>query len=298
MPPLPLVIETVFQKFLPTAGAAAMLYALVVFLFGSRLRMVAAWLALAGAWGVANMSFDSWQGLLNWKPWSEGGKPIDWLPWVAMAAMTVGAVSEFAIPWYVRLILFGGLAGASGWILTPEIVRQNEATAEMVRQKDWMMILASAAVAGLNSFVSWCVAKRHPGGLVALTQSVSLMGCAMVLIYANSAKMMDISMALGAGLFGIALLASLTKSDAGTASSAMGVLLPGLMLIGWQGTSSDIPKDAFIAAGAAPVAMGLTLLIPAARLSGRVGWIVPLGTLALPVGWALMRSMQFGSLAV
>jgi hypothetical protein len=296
MPPLSEVLNAIFQKFLPAAGTAAMVYATVVLLFGSRPRMIGAWLAMALAWGVVNMNFNYPLRLLEWQPWAEGGKPIDWLPWVAMAAMTVGVFSDAALPWFLRLILFAGLAGASAWLLVPESV--DSSTGVVVREKDWPMLLAAAAVAGLNSCVTWYLARRHPGGVVPLIQSVSLLGCSMVLIYANSAKLMDVSVGLGSAMFGIALMAWLTKSDAGIVSSALGVLLPGLMLIGWQGTGSDIPKDAVIAAGTAPVAMGLTLLIPAARLSGRVGWIVPLGTLALPVGWALARSMQFGSLAV
>jgi hypothetical protein len=210
--------------------------------------------------------------------------------------MTVGTLSEIPVPWLVRLVIYGAAAIGTGWMITPELVQQ--AGGETVKKKDWLMMALVAGGAGLNAVVGWYLAQRHPGGLVPFTQSLSLMGCGGIIIYAHSAKMMDISMAFGSGLFGIALVASLTQSNAGFATSAMGMLLPAMAITARQGTVSNVPMDSFIAVAVAPGVMGLSLLLPVDKLLGRLSWLVPLGFLSIPLGWAMMRAMQFEELAI
>jgi len=106
---------------------------------------------------------------------------------------------------------------------------------------------------------------------VAAWQAAIFLGAGIVLLYAHSARFMDIGVILSFAMLGVAVAASSGKADASGAVPAGVAFLPGLMLNGRILTESHVPLTSFWLIALAPLAL-TPFLIPA--LNRKHGWIV------------------------
>lgn len=169
-------------------------------------------------------------------------RPITKLHW---ATWTLRAMTVVALAW---------------WVL-PE---------QMWQETAWL-----AVAYALTGFALWLLleflAARPPGGDVPLLLALAFVTAGVVLVQANTARLMDATIVLFAACAGIGVVAAWKRLDAGPLSSAAGILLPGLLLMGHYDTSdfSQVPWPAFALPAVAPLALATTLPLhdwPANRL--------------------------------
>ena len=123
-----------------------------------------------------------------------------------------------------------------------------------------------------GSLALWVVldhlaACGFPAEITALQALVALLAGG-VMLYAHSAKFMDMATILGSALLGVAVVAGSVKVDARGAIPAFVGLLPGLLVSGRVLTTSEVPVASFVLAAVAPLAL-LPWLVP--NLSRRTG---------------------------
>jgi hypothetical protein len=144
------------------------------------------------------------------------------------------------------------------------------------------------------------LARRGPGGWSALLPAVAFGAAAVVLLHAHTAKLTDVATLAGASLAGLAAGAWQRQSDAGGMAPGVAVLLPGVLLVGQQGTVSEtLPASAFAVAALAPLAASVLLLPGASRLTGWRRAAAGVLLVLVPAGMAVAlavtnESLDFG----
>lgn len=264
-PPLDEVLGAVQQVMLPAAGASAFVFAAVL-LLGRRSANPGAALAVgaglvAGNWDKVPM------------PAEQTASAWTHLPTYAAILLAVGLVTQLLVDAADRY----------------EFLRRFRAAFTFAKWPTRALVLAVAAgpvipadpgfdraqfyalfVAG--SLALWVVldhlaACGFPAEMTALQALVALLAGG-VMLYAHSAKFMDMATILGSALLGVAVVAGSAKVDARGAIPAFVGVLPGLLVSGRALTTSEVPVASFVLAAVAPLAL-LPWLVP--NLSRRTG---------------------------
>ncbi len=169
----------------------------------------------------------------------------------------------------------------SGWLISPEAAAQGT----------WLRPAFAAAM-----LLSWVIldgiARAGASGQVAAYQSAIFLTAGIILLYAHSARFMDIGMILSFTMLGIAVAAGAAKADASGAVPAGIALLPGLMLNGRMLTESQVPLECFWLVGLAPLALA-PFAIPA--LTCKNGWAIRILRAVLvliPIALAVMLAAE------
>lgn len=291
LPPTEEILEVLRHAVLPAAVTALVIAAVLgglVYLcsrFASldwrRPAPAVAVFALASAVWAGNLSREVFPTALPPVP---DAKPWHWA-WVAFQL-------AFAVELVARLpgvgvgaanLLRGAAAGvAASYVIPPGV--QAEA-------RWWLPAFAFAAA------VQWgavdAVARRLPGGWVAAGVALACGGAGAVLIHAESAGFMDVTVFLAAGLAVLALLAWVTASDAGSAAAVSTLPMLALLALGRHLRDSNVSPITFLIAGFAPLSMALFLLPGLRRLANwRLGGAMLALAVAGPSGYAIFRAMS------
>lgn len=274
LPPAKLVQEAVLNDVLPPFAAAAVVFAVVVGVFGRRLAGVGAVLALAAGWAAGNARGEV-------VPWVPDGKRVEWVPWLAAAAAAAGLLTRVPrLPAGVGWAVWSAVAAFAAVKLVP---------AEYVTGRWWAVpafVLLNAAV----GFGLAALSRRDPGAGVPVFAAVALFAASGVLIHAHSARLMESATIAGAALFGIAAVALFGKADAGAAMPAVAVFLSGLLLIGHYETYSEVPAVSFALPAVAPLAAAAVLVPPLTRLGGLRLRLLQFTLVLVPLAVALWRA--------
>jgi len=281
MPPLPPakdVLDALHHAVLPAAGGAALVVCLFA-LLGRRAAALGSAVAAVVGFGWANFTFDavSWENTGRVIPWkADGPTPVwHWLPRAALVLVVVGLLSRgigllatHVLPthrwWGANLLVWSARLAAvvvvSGWLV-------SEAAAT---ESPWLRVAFPAVM-----LLSWValdgVARYGAGAQVAAYQSAIFLTAGAILLYAHSARFMDLGVIVGCVMFGVAVAAGAAKVDASGAVPAGVGFLPGLMLNGRLLTESNVPVTAFWLVALAPLTL-LPFLIPAVARQNR--WLV------------------------
>jgi hypothetical protein len=305
LPPAHYVLEALQLAAVPSALAAAAVFAVILLAGGNRWAAPGAALALAAGAAIGNWYQPSlpwlsekpdwqWLSVLGdqltvpapvWKP---DGPAWHWLLWMGLAALAVGLLTRLPyVPGVVRWLVRAAAAGLAAWLLVPADLREETA---------WYVAAFAAAV-----FVEWALlehlCKRSPGGGIPLGLALTFFAAAAVLIHAHTALFTNVATFLGASLGGIAVAAR-RRADAGGAAPGVAVLLPGLLLTGQTTTFSEVPLTSFLLVALAPLALLPTLVPPLGRWQGirlkLLQFILILATLVVAVVLAMRaESLEF-----
>jgi len=247
----------------PAAGAAAVFFALDLICFGRKSSLIAAAWAMVIGCGVANY----FRGALPWLPEPRPGLPLvgwHWIPLLFLLAQHDAMFGRATGPaaWGVRVRILL-IAGAAAYLLVPAEMRAK-----------WWPLAAFAAAIAIGWVGSDAVARQNPGGLVGLGLSLAMFGASFVMAHAHSARFADALSIPAAALFGISVVALFAKVDVGGAIPGIAVVLPAVLLVGYDQTFSEIPWYAFLLAALPPVTIGLLAVPPFSRLTGFKKWFV------------------------
>ncbi|MGL4554882.1 MAG: hypothetical protein ACRC33_27255 [Gemmataceae bacterium] len=285
MPPWSEVQDALLRVVLPAAGAAASVFLLIRLLGRERLTPLAAAAALAagvvaGVWCREPAPLLPEGGLLaalgNSLERPPAGadvpRPYFWLTWSVLAALLVDVLA--------RLPRVPPSAGWAARALVAACAPRRRGGDDLRNERPWLPWALAA-----SSLALWAVGhelgRGRRGGLVPLVYAAAFAAAGVVLLHAHTARLTDLALIPAFALFAVAAAAALLPGDAGAAAAAA-VYLPGLMLIGQQGTFSDVPTAAFALAGLSPLAalpvplrgwkgaaaqVGLPLLVAAAAVA-------------------------------
>jgi hypothetical protein len=212
--------------------------------------------------------------------------PLYWLAYLAGLAMLVEMLLPMLVVpaealWVVRTVI----ALLAGRLLTPGFQRMEHAWIP------WALGLAILLEWGILA----TLARRWRDGVVPTALGFCCVAASMVLIAAAYATACDYALLAGAALAGPALVSWNCPSDTAPAGAACAVILPGLVLAGYNGSTDEaIPIWSFMLAGLAPLAL-LPLCLPAlARQEGLARWlpglVLPLIPAVLAVVWAMQTA--------
>lgn len=318
MPPLPpteLVLEKLHQLVVPAAGAAALIVCLFLLLgrwaaaLGAAAAVVVAF--LTANFTLANIPFGekpTWENtyrLIVWKPVDKPENPAPgwhWLPRAGLVLVVVGLLSRWAGLLASRLL-------AERWCWVANVIVWLPRITAVYIVSGWLASGTAAArwpelgyelpVVMLAIWVALDgVARAEAGPQVAAYLSIMLMAGATLLIYAHSAKFMDIAVILGSAMFGIAVAARIGKADTSGAIPAGVAFLPGLILGGRPSLGEhQVPAACFWLVALTPVVL-LPFLIPV--LSRTKHWLVPTARAILvlaPIIIAVVLAAQHEKLA-
>ncbi|MGC1274851.1 MAG: hypothetical protein WBC44_14180 [Planctomycetaceae bacterium] len=287
MPPLAEVIDTLLKVVLPATCAAAIVFVLVAKLAPARLAPAAAALALM----VGFVAGNHWRGAVEYRLDSERLlTPADlaqafrdtFVPPQSEDA-PLPPPSRYWLPWTAGLALLGGLAARAvpafaGWsirIALAGLATALAVTADLREGVPWFTPAFFAVV-----LAEWLVLERLAGQprrevdersfakpwLAPAAACATFVAASIVLLHAHSARFVDIATIMAASLGTIALLAWLTKTDPASVAPGVAVMLPGLMLVGYQDTFSEVPTASFATIALAPLSLA-ALLLPRLRSS-------------------------------
>lgn len=276
-------------------------------------------LALGSALGVtsgfiwANFSLDNsidretgallWWNTYRLLPWM--GEPAsrygwDWLALAALILVGVGLVTHWlrllsarfapdrrgvislALVWLPRII---ALYALSGWPVSERVASESPA----LRWEILLIMLASWGVLDR-------LARLHPGPEIVLDQGIMCIAAGIVVLFAHSARFMEVMMALGGALVGVSLVAFLVKSNVTGAIPAAVIFLPGLMLAGRSSLSSRVPDASFWLVALSPL-MLLPWLLP--LLARKKGWYpraIRMAMVLVPLILAVALAAQYEEL--
>ncbi len=257
-PPLDEVLGAVQQVMLPAAGASAFVFAAAL-LLGRRFANPGAVLAVcaglvAGNWDKVPMPAEPTESAWTHLPKSTAILLIVGL----VTQLLVDAADRFEFlhrfrstfhlaKWPIRALV---LAFASGPVIPAE--------PGLDRTQFYALFVA-------GSLALWVVldhlaACGFPAEITALQALVALLAGG-VMLYAHSAKFMDMATILGSALLGVAVVAGSANADARGAIPAFVGLLPGLLVSGRALTTSEVPVASFVLVAVAPLAL-LPWLVP------------------------------------
>ena len=285
LPPLADVMEMVQTRFLPAAGAAAIVFGILA-LAGKRARPVASAVAivaglLAGNW--YNSPFPIAQ-------WKEPSAARFYLPHAAVLLLIVGC--------FASLLEDLTTAGSkwSRFIVTTIVWNLRAFAVGIVAY----FVLPSEVGLPFSMFFAvlslslWFTLERSSlDGSGAEAGLIAYLGCATaggVMLFAHYASFMDYAMILGASFLGLAVIAAHGKFDLRGAVPAYVGIIPGLLVSGKTLTDSQTPPTCFWIAGLLPL-IALPGLIPVVnRNLGRYAFVLRVGLVMLVsvgvLGWA------------
>jgi hypothetical protein len=285
MPPLPppsLMMDVVLGAVLPPLAVAAVIMAALMLLCGLQRAPLAAALGL-GAAAVLGL----W--LRDALPLVPGDSSWNRLPWAALAALWVGRVARLPqLQPGAGSLLRAAAAILVALVVIPPTLRGNH---------DWLAPAFATVV-----FAEWTLleylAAESPGGSVPLCLAVVCLGAGGVLIHAGSALLMNAAIVLASALAGIALVAWWARADAGGAVPAVAVLAPGILLLGYEETFSEVPWLAFALPALTPLALieALPLSHWQGRRAGAVRLTLMLVLILVPLATAIYLAHAAGPL--
>lgn len=281
MPPLPPtkdVLDALHHTALPAAAGAALVTAAFLSL-GRWAAALGAAVAVAVGFGWANYTFDSlsWSNTTRVIPWyAEDGAPA-WhrLPRAAALLLVVGLLSRWAGLltgrlldekhwWAASLFVWAARVGAVA-VVAPGLV-PDAAAADQFWLRPALMAAMLAVWVALDG-----VARDQAGTEVAAYLAAAFVVAGAVLLYAHSARFMDVAVMCGCAAAGVAIVSFPTRADTSGAVPLGVVGLPALMLHGRVSLDSQVPVTSFVLVALAPVAL-LPFLIPAVSRQPR--WVV------------------------
>ena len=254
-PPLADVLDATQHIMLPAAGASAFVFAAVLLLgrrfanLGAALAMVAG--LLAGNWEKVPMP-----AVPTASAWTH-------LPLYALVLLSVGLLTQLvgdAVPrlrlanWPTRALVLGFAADA--------VIPADPG----LDRPQFYALFVAGSLALWFTFDRLAECDSHAE--VAATMGVTALLGGGVMLYAHSAKFLDMATTLGSALLGVAVVAGSAKADARGAIPAFVGLLPGLLVSGRALTTSEVPAASFVLAAVAPLAL-VPWLVP--NLSRRKG---------------------------
>jgi len=136
---------------------------------------------------------------------------------------------------------------------------------------------------------------EQTGLLVPTCLSLTFAVAAVVLLHAHSASLTDCATALSAALGGIAV-ASLGRGQARGCYAGVAVALPGLLWVGQQTTSSELPAYVFALVAVAPLCLPLGLLPWGGKQRAGLRWGLACGLTGLVLSLALGLTVASESL--
>ena len=296
LPPWAEVVDAVTQVALPALGTA-----LAIFFVGRWNRWTAPWaaiLALTLGFLVGNHARQGWNFAIGPDEFSaqnlykglyvtvlpgEGEtaqRPPPtrtWLPWMVLTALLMGQLARW-------------LPGRLAWRLRDLVALS---AGFLIGRTPWGIVGLTILIIAL-----WEVLEQvaeHPGVLVPVCLSLTFGTAAVVLLHAHSASLTDCATALSAALGGIAL-ACLVRGDARGCYPGVAVALPGLLWVGQQSTTSEVPAVAFAAVAIAPLLLSLGQIPWLVRRPGWQRWGVAYGAGGVFLALAVGLSMAYESL--
>jgi hypothetical protein len=249
----------------PAAGSALLFFALALLIFGKRVALPAAALAMIVGFGVANY----YRGVFPWWP---SGAAWHWLPLLFLMAQIDGLLGQSGTPGWGRWRLRLGLGLLAALVLVPPDLHHKwpalvASWPYPLQARFWPLLAFTLAVA-LGWAGSEAVARQSPGGTVGLGLSLALFGAGFVMAHAHSARFADALSIPASALLGISLVAFFAKVDIGTALPGVALILPSILLVGFYETFNEMPWYTFLLAGLPPLTIGLLALPALSRMSG------------------------------
>ena len=264
-PPLDEVLGAVQQVMLPAAGASAFVFAAVL-LLGRRSANLAAALAVCAGLVAGNWDKVPMPAVLTASAWTH-------LPPYTVFLLLLGLVTQL-------------LADAADRFESLKSYRTGFTAAKWPTRAVMLALGAGPVIPAdpgfdrtqfyalfvVGSLALWFTLDRlaecgSPAEMAAL-QGVTALLASGVMLYAHSAKFMDMATILGSALLGVAVVAGSARVDARGAIPAFVGVLPGLLVSGRALTTSEVPVASFVLAAVAPLAL-LPWLVP--NLSRRTG---------------------------
>ena len=307
MPPLPPVkdvLDALQHTALPAAAGAA--------LVASAFLAVGRWAAALGSaaavvvgFGWANYTFDAlaWANTGRDIPWvAEDGAPA-WhrMPRAALILIGVGLVSRWVgllaarrlderRRWAATLFTWAARVGVVA-VVAPGLVPAS-AAAEFIWLRPALVAVMLALWVSLDN-----TARDRAGTEVAGYLATAFLAAGMVLLYAHSARFMELAVMCGCAAFGVAVVAFPTRADTSGAVPLGVVGLSALMLHGRLSLDSQVPLASFCLIAVAPLAL-LPFLAPVVARQPRYV-VVPLRALLVlgPLVAAVVLAAQHEQLA-
>jgi hypothetical protein len=212
----------------------------------------------------------------------------DWnrLPLAALVALFVGVVVWPA--WVPAGLGWPLRAGAVALMATWPV--PDHAVAEL----RWLPAVFVVVVL-LNWALLEELASQAPGGSLPFGMALVAFVGAFVLHQSAYSSSVDAAATLSAGLMGVAAVAARGKVDGGAALPGAAVFLAGLLLAGKSETYVEaLPWASFVAVGAAPLVLMLTLLPPVRDWQGWKLAAARILLLALPLAAAVALGLEAG----
>ena len=251
---------------------------------------------------------NTWR-LIPWTP--EADAPgYQWLARAALVLVLVGLVSRWlgllasrALPerywWGANVFVWAPRASAvlvvSGWLVLGKAA-QAEEWAYLRWQLVGAMLLVWVALDG--------IARSGASAQVAAYTSAMLMTGAAIMLYAHSARFMELAVVLGSAMFGVAVANALAKpndddkkADTSGAIPAVVAFLPGLVLGARPSLAEhNVPNACFWLVALAPAVL-LPFLLPAvARKSDRALAVARAVLVLLPLVVAVVLAAKHETL--
>ena len=264
----------------PSAGAALVVFAVGLLVFGKKAAVPAAALAVLAAVGVANY----FRGAFEWwpDPQADPDRPLfprlvawHWLLILLVVAQLDGILAHGStIPKWGSWRLKLGLGVLAALVIVPAGLfatwpLEYASWPFPFRAQVWP-ILAFTLVVALGWAGSAKVAQQSPGGTVGIGLAMALFGAGFVVVHAHTARFADALSILAAALMVIALVAAFTKVEVTGAIPGVALLLPSILLVTFIENDGlhQIPWYAFVLAGLPPLTVGLLAVPPFTKVSG------------------------------
>jgi hypothetical protein len=209
-----------------------------------------------------------------------------WLPWLGLAAATVGpATAGSGTGWVDRLALRLALGAVAAWALVPTWPALAETRGLDLAAVALGIVVLCVALEGLP--------ERFPGA----TFPWLLCGCAVaaagVLALSYSLKFAQLAGAVAAALGGAAVAALFQRNAPAFrgGSDVFAVLIGGLVYTGWLYSSSEVPVVCYVLPAVAPLGVWLCAAGPVARRSPVVNLAARLAIIGIPLAVAIVWAM-------
>lgn len=216
-------------------------------------------------------------------PWVPDGRWWHWGWWAIGLALAVELLAQLPVTSHFAQLLRGLASGIiAAYVIPPEWREESK----------WSIPATAAVFAALWTLLI-AVGRRIPGGGLAAGMSFVAFGAAAVLLHHKSLGFADVCIFISIGLAVIALLATVTRSDASPAAAVAVVPLLLLLLMGRGLVDTRVPQSSFLLVALAPLGYLIYLIPILDRLSyRRWGWVVALLIPVIPVIIAVGLAMN------